>query len=350
MRSLFDMTQKRLTSPLGGLALACALLFCGSAVAQSESGTKTLQSLTEQRIMLTAELDQFRRTLDLLHNDGTPAEQSANPAVRTLAVEAYALKQRLITVTEQEVALLQQQIIAEKTAAQQKSDALAADVALARATPRPEDALESKPLRSHQIDYSREREAENVERLHSLLENYYTEAQESARILPTPEEIEQRELAQRDAETLEKIPFSVDKVRLSGSEGSAALADITRRLMDPRVPESRRDIAPICIIKTRLFDTLVGSENRSLRPVGKNHYIARVRLQPGDTTIAILSDEWEVRLPQHANARDFLITLYRPVEGDPELHVFAVDELLAADNPHVPAWLPSDLGVKTKAG
>ncbi len=187
-------------------------------------------------------------------------------------------------------------------------------------------------------------------RLHGLLESYYRELQESALILPTDEEIARRELAQRDAETLDNIPFSVDKVRLNGTEGSTALAEISKRLMDPRIPESRRDIAPIYIIKTRLFDTLVGSENRSLKPVGKNHYIARVRLQPGDTTISILSNQWEVHLPQQADARDYLITLYRPVDGTPELHVFAVDDLLAADKPHIPAWLPDELDIKTKRG
>ncbi|MBK6510800.1 MAG: hypothetical protein IPG06_16015 [Haliea sp.] len=195
-----------------------------------------------------------------------------------------------------------------------------------------------------------EQEAETVERLHNLLESYYTELQESARILPTPEEIALRELARRDAETLNAIPFSVDKVRLSGSEGSTALAQISQRLVDPRIPESRRDMAPICSIKTHLLDTLVGVENRSLKPVGKNHYIVRVRLQPGETTISILSDHWKVELPQHANAQDFLITLYRPVTGTPELHVFAVDELLAADNLHIPAWLPEELDIKTNAG
>ena len=48
-------------------------------------------------------------------------------------------------------------------------------------------------------------------------------------------------------------------------EGSTALASITERLTDPSIPESRRDIAPICTIKTLLFDTLVVSEIRSLR-------------------------------------------------------------------------------------
>ena len=332
------------------LALVFAVFFSAQVLAQSDEATRRLQRLTDERLMLTSELDQFRKTLAILHTDGTPPEQSTNPAVRTLALETVALKQRLIAITEQEVTLLQQQIVAAKAKDRAHSKMQETAAALASAESRPDNAMESKPLRTSSVDYTREHEAQNVERLHGLLENYYTELQESARILPTEEELTQREISQRDADTLNRIPFSVDKVRLSGSEGSTALAEISQRLMDPRLPESRRDIAPICIIKTRLFDTLVGSENRSLKPVGKNHYIARVRLQPGDTTISILSNQWEVRLPQHADARDFLITLYRPVEGTPELHVFAVDELLSAEKPHIPAWLPRELDIKTKAG
>jgi hypothetical protein len=239
-------------------------------------------------------------------------------------MKSVEIKQRLIAVTEQEVTLLQQQVVDARTKARAGSQE---DVdgesspALAEAAPRPDEAIESKPLRTIDVNDTQAREAQTVERLHELLERYYADLQESATILPTAEEIALRELAQRDADTLERIPFSVDKVRLSGEEASTSLASITRRLMDPTIPESRRDIAPICTIKTRLFDTLVGSESRSLRPVGKNHYIARVKLQPGDTTISIQSDQWELRLPQHTSTRDFLITLYRPVEGAPELHV-----------------------------
>lgn len=335
----------------GNLLLVCILLLSGQARAESPAATRTLQHLTEERLTLTAELDQFRQTMEILHTDGTPPEQSSNSAVRSLAVQAMSLKRRLIAVTEQEVTLLQQHIIAAKSKTMDEEAQRAGDAAtLASAEPPPAGAIESKPLRLHNVDYTQAQEAHSVERLHKLLENYYAELQESARILPTAEEIALREMAQRDAETLNKIPFSADKVRLSGMEGSAALAHISKRLMDPRLPESRRDIAPICTIKTRLLDTLIGVENRSLTPVGKNHYILRVRLQPGETTISILSDQWEVRLPEHADARDFLITLYRPVDGTPELHVFAIDDLLALDKPHIPAWLPAELDIKTKTG
>jgi len=96
-----------------------------------------------------------------------------------------------------------------------------------------------------------------------------------------------------------------------------------------------------------LFGQLVGSESRSLTAVGKNHYVARVRLQPGNTTLIILDDRWEVRLPDHVNGRDFLITFYRPPVGEPELHAFAIDDLLALDRPHIPAWLPDELNIRS---
>jgi hypothetical protein len=328
------------------LLLSSIVLFTTQVSGQSIETTRELQQLTAERQMLTDELNQYRKSLDLLKTDDTAPEESANPAIRSLAIEAAALKKRLIAIAEQEVTLLQQQIIAARNSTNEKVSVAYVDNAEAKT----DEAIESKPLRSHNIDYTQEQEAENVARLHGLLTDYYLELQESARILPTEEEIAERKLAQQDADTLERIPYSVDKVRLSGSEGSTALAEISRRLMDSRIPESRRDIAPICLIKTRLFDTLIISENRSLRPVGKNHYIARVRIQPGDTTLTILSKKWELRLPQHVNASDFLITLYRPVEGTPELHVFAVEDLLALENSHIPAWLPDELDLMTKAG
>lgn len=333
------------------LTCALILLFSVQAGGQSADKTKILQQLTEERLMLMAELDQFQNTLRILQSDDTPPEESTNPAIRSLAVQVVKLKEQLIAVTEQEVTLLQQQIIAAKlktdTNRVQKIDTT---VALAKIETRPDDSIEGKPLRTYNVDYAREREAKNVERLHALLENYYTELQESARVLPTAGELANREIAQRAAESLTRIPFNIDKIRLNGAEGSTSLLLITQRLTDSRIPESRRDIAPIITIKTRLFDTLVGSESRSLKPVGKNHYIAKIRLQPGDTSIGIQSHHWQIRLPSHANAQDFLITLYSPLDAPPELHIFAVDELLAQDAPHIPAWLPADLDLKTQQG
>ena len=334
---------RRMAPGVAGVLLCavCSALFATTASAQTSEKDLILRSLTEERQLLTAELEEYSRTIELLQTDSTPPEQSANPAVRKLAEEVVALRAQLVSITEREVTLLQEQIVASRDDA---------GIVEAADTEAHEQSLETKPLRAQPAPDVLAQEADTVDRLHTLLEGYYIEQQEAARVLPTHDELARRESAQRDAQTMERIPFSIDKVRLTGEEGSTALADITQRLMDPTIPESRRDIAPICNIRTRLFDTLVASESRSLRPVGKNHYIARVRLQPGDTTLTILSTRWELSLPLHASAGDFLITLYRPPGGTEQLHAFAVEELLALQKPHIPAWLPAELDLTASAG
>lgn len=187
-------------------------------------------------------------------------------------------------------------------------------------------------------------------RLLTLLSNHYTELEESKRILPSTEELAQRDAARIDADKLAKIPFSTDKVRLNGEEGNTALARMSQRLTDDDIPESRRDIALICSIKTRLYGTLIASENRSLKPVGKNNYIARVRLQPGESTLRVGESRWEVHLPQNISATDYLITMYAPPSATAEFHVFSVSDLLALEKPHIPAWLPPEFKLKSTAG
>ena len=319
--------------------LACTLLLAMQpAQAQPGDGELELQALAAERDMLTAELEQYKSTVKLLHTDNTPPEQSSNPALRKLALEMVRIKERLITVTERELTLLQEQISAARDLAERSDPA------------QEKNAIESKPLRQTARDYTLANEREHVERLHALLASYYAELQEAARTLPSEEELAARASARVDAEMQSRIPFSADKIRLNGAEGSTALSEITRRLTDPNIPESRRDVAPICGIRTQLFGSLIASERRSLRPVGKNNYVARIRLQPGDTTLRIKEDRWDIQLPQNVSASDFLITLYLPPEGSPELHLFAIDDLLAEQAPHIPAWLPDDVKLKSRSG
>jgi hypothetical protein len=319
--------------------LMCALLIIASP-AKALDPELELQALANERTVLTTELDQYKSTVKVLQADGTPPEQSSNPAVRKLASEMVRIKERLVGVTERELTLLQEQITAARLLAMATQQDTAAD--------EPTRGIESKPLRVTVRDYTDVSEKEHVQRLHALLASYYAELQEAARTLPTNEEMAARAAASLDAEKLARIPFNADKVRLNGAEGSTALSQITRRLTDPNIPETRRDIAPICGIRTQLYGSLIASERRSLKPVGKNNYVARVRLQPGETTLRIKEDRWEIQIPQHMNATDFLITLYVPPKGAPELHLFAIDDLLAEDEPHIPAWLPEDL--KLRAG
>jgi len=194
------------------------------------------------------------------------------------------------------------------------------------------------------------REAVDVARLNQLLHEYETEEAAARANLPREQELARRQLAQEDANDLMPVTFDPDKLLLNGAEGSTALSQITQRLADPRLPESRRAVAPLCSIKTRLFGSLISSENRSLKPVGKYHYVARVRLQPGETTLQIGSRHWQLQLPRDSNAGDYLITFYQPGGIRSEMHVFPVRELLADKNHHIPAWLPEELDLKPNAG
>lgn len=189
-----------------------------------------------------------------------------------------------------------------------------------------------------------------VRRLHQLLKDHALGQDPSEQSGPSAEEIALQEMAQREAERLAKTPYSADKVHLDGAEGSTAMMHITRRLSNPVFTESRRGSAPICIIKTRLFDTLVGSENRSLQPVGKHHYVATAALQAGETTLSIKSQSWEVQLAENAATTEFIITFYRPPGGSQQLHVIAIDDLLATEDFHVPDWLPQEIQDKLKRG
>ncbi|MCB1678451.1 MAG: hypothetical protein KDI16_07190 [Halioglobus sp.] len=318
------------------LLLLCSALAAPPAAGQSADLAKEIEALTAERQMLTKELEQFQKTVRLITPPGLRPEQSGDPTVRKLALELVRMRERLIAITEREVTLLQQQIAAAKAAATEAAG---------------RGADERRGRRSRQYDLAREEE--NVRRLHALLQSYYAELEQALQTMPTEEELALREAAQLEAaqaalEELSEASFSVDKVHLSGAEGSTALTQMTQRLMDPELPESRRDIAPICAIRTRLYGTLVGSENRSLRPVGKNQYVAKIRLQPGDTTLRIQERSWKIHLPQHVNAGAYLITFYKPAGVDPELHVFSVDDLLAQKNAHVPAWLPRELALRPR--
>ena len=203
--------------------------------------------------------------------------------------------------------------------------------------------VESKPLRESVPDYSVELEEAQVSRLQSLLRSYHREQEEAAHSQPTSEELEQRQEASDAAAQMSPIPFNVSKVRLSGAEGSMALAEITRRLADPNIPESRRDYRPVCSIRTYLMGSLIAGESRSLQPVGKHHYLLKQTLQPGNTTINIAGHSWKVSIPDDSHSQEYLITLYKPPGSDPQFHVFPVAEFLATDNAHIPAWLPEEL-------
>lgn len=315
----------RLPHRLLPAALLCLALTAG---ATEPEQSLALQALSTERELIAAELTQIQKTIALLQGSTRPGTGQSSAAVKQLNADAIELKQRLIALSQQEIALLE----AEVTSA-------------ASTPPEPEPAIESKPLRNQTPDYSAEAEAARVAKLQQLLKDYHAEEARSQQLAPTEEELQERESARKDAARLARIPFNASKVRLSGAEGSTALAQISRRLADPDIPESRRDTAPLCSIKTHLFGTMITSERRSLTPVGKHHYVTRVELQPGDTTVRIQGYGWQINLPEDAHTRPYLITLYKPPGATPELHIFSVDELLAEEQAHIPAWMPEKIGL-----
>jgi hypothetical protein len=319
----------------------CALMILGCVLAlptysEQAPALPELSALAEQRRALTTEAEQYQQTLTAMPTNDSAPVQTMNPTIGALAAEMVAINLRLISIAEQEIALLQAYVAAAKNSSE---------------APYPvAEAMESKPLRVHSPGHSLAAEAENVERLRSLLSEYHTEKQAAERITPSDPELEQRAGAHTDAENRARIPFSADKVRLNGAEGNTALTQITRRIADQNLPESRKDNSLICSIRTHLSGALISNERRSLRPVGKNHYVARIRLKPGDTSLRILDQHWQIRLPEDISSNDFLVTLYRAPGNPPELHIFTIDDLLAEDTPHIPAWLPEDIQLTAKSG
>jgi len=346
----------RITVPVAfsrALAAICLCLLTLS-TAWGTDRLDTLSALTRVREMLTSELEQYRKTLSMLHVDGTPPGTSSNTAVRTLAQEMIGIRTRLITITEQEVTLLQKEILQSKSSIStgNSPDTQTTVTNTASISAGAPSAREGKPLRmSSDIPDSAQniaREIDEVERLRQLLTAFYVEQQEALKVMPTQEELAKREKAASTAGSEDLIPFSADKLHLTGAEGSTVLTQFTQRLSDPSIPESRRDMAPICTFKTRLFGSLIASEKRSLRPVGKHHYVARVRIQPGDTTLRIRDNSWQLRLPGDASAQDFLITLYAPPGAQSELHLVSIQELVATEDAHIPAWLPNEIALSDK--
>jgi hypothetical protein len=136
--------------PLRVILLACVLLFAGHAAASDKTAVWELQSLAQERETLTRELEQYEKTISMLHPEGVPAEESSNPAVKTLVQETVAIRKRLIEVTEREVTLLQEHIIARRTgAATSQGQPDNPDIPIGS-----QEAMESKPLEIHSTTYS----------------------------------------------------------------------------------------------------------------------------------------------------------------------------------------------------
>ena len=59
-------------------------------------------------------------------------------------------------------------------------------------------------------------------------------------------------------------------------------------------------------------------------------------------TVVFPGCRWEIHIPEDSHSQEYLLTLYKPPGHQPQFHVFPIAELVAADNPHIPAWLPDE--------
>ncbi|MEM0953349.1 MAG: hypothetical protein AAGI24_04335 [Pseudomonadota bacterium] len=129
------------------------------------------------------------------------------------------------------------------------------------------------------------------------------------------------------------------KVSLTGNEGVLALQKIEERLGNA-IPNGRaRDL--VFHVETRVNGALVKSGSHSMRSLSEDQFIARIPLGPGTTRITVRGEgEWQVELDSVAGS-EYLVTLYKPQEIVPQLHLIPVTELKAASVAELPGWLPA---------
>lgn len=313
--------------PLHLIALILGVALLTAPVAAPAAGIEDeLAALTRKRESLGFELGQYQRTIEVLR--AAPADSANEEATITrLTAAVVDIKRRLIDITSAEVELLERQI---------------ARTADATDGPDPEDAAAGVgPAAGRTLEQDRER----VGRLLDLIASYYADLEELNRTLPDKAQLELRRRALASLDSALGSQALVAAVMLDGARGSEALAQITRRLNDPELAESRRAGTPICGVRTHMYGTLIASENHGLIPVGKRHYVDRLRLQPGDTTLRVNQRSWAASRPADSNPADFLLTLYLPLTGEPELHLIDIAALLDTPRAHIPEWLPTDLGL-----
>ena len=164
------------------LVLGLALLLAPCSWSQTTAIDHELNSLREVRALLTEDLGQYERTLGLLLPEGTLSADSDNPAVKNLSAETKRIRERLISITERELALIEKQTIAIIGG----PDAGAADKSPTNSSSTRQSSVESK----------------DISRLLALLNQYHHDRLESLKRQPTAEELARREAARQDAASL----------------------------------------------------------------------------------------------------------------------------------------------------
>ena len=277
--------------------ITCILLCIGglhsNAFAQSASDGQTGAAMSaEARALRIQELEreaaQYRASVDLLRANGADMEGAA---IRALAGELKDIRE--------EIAALQRQRQANT-----------------------ETASTSAPSASGNSDAAR---------LKQLLAAHYEEEAEY-----------DASSADAAAVEMEEAVVTLDgyKVRLSGNEGVLAVQQIDERLGNTASGERVRARDLVFHVETRLNGALVTSRSHNLRALGQDQYVARIPLNPGTARITVRGDEWQVELDSTAGG-EYLITLYRPDDNKPQLHLIPLTDLEAATMSELPSWLPA---------
>ncbi len=182
-----------------------------------------------------------------------------------------------------------------------------------------------------------EQEAEEVERVKSMLRSYYAEEKTRAN------EAEQGAQETDSSLVLAGESYEFAAIALSGTEGISALEHIAQRLVNDAIPAVRRETNIIFNIEVRRSGKLVSSKAYSLKALGKSQYIAKVSMLAGDALFIVRKNEWAESIPgpqdQNTSA-DYLVTLNAPPDRAPELHIISVIDLKATNWTQIPPWLP----------
>lgn len=248
-----------------------------------------LADVREQISQREREAAQYRASMDLLRANGANGIDS--PALQSLAEELGRSRAELNRLAEREQAL--------SARLQQQSGASAGT-------------------------------SDEVSRLASLLQGYYAEAEAAA----VREPVEPDTTA---SEVLAQTELDHRKVLLSGTEGIAAINLISERLARRSPDDYSRQRNIVFNVELRNAGQLVSKSNHSLRPVGESHFVGKVALRSGSALISIRDEEWRIRLD---GAGEYLVTLYTPSPGEPQLHVIPVAALRATRWTQTPDWLP----------
>ncbi len=176
-------------------------------------------------------------------------------------------------------------------------------------------------------------EAQEVARLKQLLKNYRLAELAAADQVVTNSESDTVTNVRTDAN------YAFDTVRLSASDGLAAILHMDEQLTNDSISSQLRELDIIFHIEVRRDGKLISSSSFSLKALGKSQYVGKVNLEGGSATVNVRKNVWIAELSP-AEANDYLITLNMLNAEQPEMHFVSVADLKTTQVKELPAWVP----------